>query len=332
MSFMDLTVVGYGLVSPVALTPREHVFFIRAEAAMSATRAFVDSAGEPLDVMHCAAVDPTLPPGERARQLVDLALDDALSTVPEPLRATAVVAYLCSAEPSDAFGADDATACEEAWGARHGLTFRQRFVGAASIFAALSVAAQALDAGAGAVAIVAVDSFAHPAAIAAHLRSPSRWESVPPRLSEAAAVIIVARDVANAACSFGQIRYGATAPGAASDLDDEPVDGRAMTALVRHALSAAPLPIGSSFGPHAVDALRRSSWEHAWLRNRHGFSLDGDQRCVEHAMGRVGAAAGAAHLVYALASRHHGVIAQHASSAVWAVSRDGTCGLGVVTP
>ncbi|MEM1035020.1 MAG: hypothetical protein AAGN82_32065, partial [Myxococcota bacterium] len=205
--------------------------------------------------------------------------------------------------------------------------FGPRYVGAAGALAALARATDALAQGVPAVMVLAVDSYACPRRLARHLRRTTRWETVPPRLSEGAAALLVAKTG-----RYGRIRFAATAPGAGSDEDDQPVDGRAMTQLIRQALDRERGPWGNLFGPFAVDSLRRRSWEYGMIRNRHGFALDLETSCLEHSVGRIGAAAGLGHLVYALACQHHDLLAHGGRTATWAVSRDGTRGLAVVAP
>ena len=96
MTALDLTVVGLGLVSPVATTAREHVFVIRSEAAMHAGRAFVDGSGERLEVLHCPLIDPKRPLLERLSALGSYALEDALGALSSWSRRGQLVAQLCA--------------------------------------------------------------------------------------------------------------------------------------------------------------------------------------------------------------------------------------------
>ncbi len=342
MTALDLHVLGLGLVSPVATTLRQHVFLIRAEAAMHAGRPFVDGTGEPLEVLHCPLVDPALPLAERLTALGSLAVADALSRLSDLSQRGQLAAHLCGPEPGGPepggpepggpYSAALLDGCEQRWARAHQLHFGQRFVGAAGCYEALVVAAETLSQGASAVVLLAIDSAASPAVIAERLRPVPKWVPAAPRLSEAAAVLVVTTPAlaAELGLELGRLRYAAHALGVGTDVDDEPVDGRAMTELVRQAAGQSPLPWGNAFGPFTVDDLRRSVWHAATVRNRHAFALDGDQQCVEHAIGNVGAAAGLAHLVYALGCQHHGVLAHAGTTVTWAVSRQGTRGLGVI--
>ncbi len=73
-----LAVVGTGLVTPLARTPAEHAFFVRAEVGPAAPGAFVDEEGESIPVAYCAWLGAHLPVAERLRALGTHALRDAL--------------------------------------------------------------------------------------------------------------------------------------------------------------------------------------------------------------------------------------------------------------
>ena len=332
MTPLDQSVVGLGFVSPVATTAREHVFLVRAEAAMHAGRPFVDGTGEPLEVLHCPLVDPTLPLAERLTALGTLALDDALGPLATWSRRTQVAAHLCAPAPEEPLTSELLAACERRWAQAHQLRFGRRFAGAASCYEALPLATEALASGASAVVLLAIDTAAHPAILAQRLHPVPKWVPVPPRLSEAAAVVVVTTPAlaAELAVTFGRITYAGVMQGTGTDRDDDPVDGRAMTQLIRHAASQSALPWGNAFGPFTVDNLRRASWQAGMLRNRHAFALDGDQQCVEHHIGNVGAASGLAQLVYALGRQHHELLNHSGTTVAWTVSHEGARGLGVI--
>ncbi|RLB63943.1 MAG: hypothetical protein DRI90_05730, partial [Deltaproteobacteria bacterium] len=118
--------------------------------------------------------------------------------------------------------------------------------------------------------------------------------------------------------------------GSSSDEDDEIVDGAAMTQLVNQAAGSG-LRITQAFGQHNVDRLRHLSWTFSVSRNCSAFDPLCRFDCVEDAIGRVGAAAGAVHLVYGLATELHGTppFGGGGTLAAWAVSRDGTRGLAI---
>ncbi|MEZ4447575.1 MAG: hypothetical protein R3B72_51340 [Polyangiaceae bacterium] len=290
MSHLDLTVAGLGLVSPVATTPRAHAFLIRAEAAMHAGRAFVDGSGEPLEVLHCPLVDPQRPLAERLSELGDLALTSILAPLDAWPGRRSIIAQLVVPELEPPLDGDLFARCEASWAERHQLRFGARSVGAASVYQALAAAPEAFQRGVSGLLLLALDTAAHPAILEQRLRPVSRWMQAPPRLSEAAAALLVVPRADGLPTTFGKIRYAGVAMGVGSDRDDDPSDGRAMTALLRHAATTSPLPWGNSYGPFTVDSLRRKSFHAGLVRNRHAFALDGEQICVEHAIGRVGAA------------------------------------------
>jgi hypothetical protein len=333
MTALDLTVVGMGLFSPVATTPREHAFLIRSEAAMHAGRPFIDAAGTRLAVLSCPLVDPTLPLIERLSALAAGAIGEALLPLRDWARRGEFVAELCAPEPDATLTSALFDECEQRLAHGHALRFGRRSFGAAACYEALLRAVDTIAQGASAVVIVSLDSAAHADVIAERLVPVQKWVPVPPRLSEAAAAMVVttAAHASELRARYGRVRFAATHLGSGTDLDDEPVDGCAMTALVQQA-AAGRRAFGNAFGPFSVDDLRRTVWHCAVLRNRGAFALDGDQRCVEHAIGNVGAASGLCHLIYALTCQHHQLLAHAGGTVAWAVSRDGTRGLGVIEP
>jgi len=334
MTVIDLSVVGLGLVSPTALSPRQHVFFIAAESTLGTARAFVDGAGQRLGAIHCPWLDPGLPLGARVTELGRRALGTALEPAiasPELARCR-LPAMLCCAAPSVAFAAEDAAGCEQAWAQRYPLDFGARLHGEAGLFHGLATAAHWLSSGAvPAVVLVAVDSHCSVAALGARPLGARRWERVPAYLSEAAAALVVVSPGREGGLpSLGRISFASVRPASASDDNDEIVDGTSMTQLLAQAAGEG-LKITQAFGQHNVDRLRHLSWTFSVSRNCRAFDPLCRFVCVEDAIGRVGAAAGAAHLVYGLATELHGTASYGGGGtlAAWAVSRDGTCGLAI---
>jgi len=78
-----------------------------------------------------------------------------------------------------------------------------------------------------------------------------------------------------------------------------------------------------------VDGLRHRTWAYAAARNY--ASLDPSCRlvCVEDELGRLGAASGAAHIVYGIASMAYSRPVERSWFAAWALSPDGSRGLCV---
>ena len=58
---MPLAVASISLVSPLALSPSEHVFFARAEVTPHASGAFTTREGESLPINDCAWIPASRP-------------------------------------------------------------------------------------------------------------------------------------------------------------------------------------------------------------------------------------------------------------------------------
>lgn len=332
MTAVDLSVVGAGLVSPSAATLEEHVFFLRAESALGGGRAFVDADGEPLGVVHCPWLDPTMPLAQRMAALAHAAARSALEGASgHPWATGRIPAMLVAPAPSAVFSAEEAGQVEEALKQALPLDFGHRLHGAAGFFHGIAIAAQWLaSASVPAVALVTADSSIGEEALSLAHRPARRWERVPAYLAEGAAAVVLVRSGAEGdGPSWGRVRFAAARPGAGRDDDDVPVDGAAMTALVREAAGGAPFR--QSFGQHNVDVLRHRTFAFAGARTMRVFEPECRLVCVEDAIGRVGAAAGGVHLVYGLGVERHGVATYGGGGpfVAWAVSADGTRGLAV---
>jgi hypothetical protein len=123
----------------------------------------------------------------------------------------------------------------------------------------------------------------------------------------------------------------AVARGAATDENDEPIDGGPLSALLWDAPKKER--VLSAFGQHGVDTLRAYEWQMATARNARLFHEDCAFVCPESTIGTVGAAAGALNLAYGIAALRHDVLedprARKAPFAAWAMSRDGARGLAI---
>lgn len=337
---MDLSVIGLGLVSPAGLTPREHVFFLRAEANVATARAFVRQDGELVDCVHCPWLDPRLPLPDRLSVLAGRALGTALGPVAAMMPGVRLPLVLVHARPWEALGDADAQAVEAALVARYPVECRARALGETGMFEGLVHAARWLgapstpDAAApAAVAIVAVDSFVSGEVLGRRLEEPDPWSRSPADLSEAAAAIVVTRRGAERVPLLGRIVHAGVEQGPGRDEDEEIVDGQAMTKHLR-ALGGYGR-ITHSFGQGGVDSLRATEWRYATSRNHGLVDPSCVELCLEDEIGRVGAAAGGANLVFALGSALHGALedappAPRPGALVsWAVSRDGVRGLAV---
>jgi hypothetical protein len=132
------------------------------------------------------------------------------------------------------------------------------------------------------------------------------------------------------------IRNAATRSGEASDENDAPIDGADLAALLR-GLPAACRPVGASFGAHGVGALREREWNVAAARSAE--VLDASCACLalEHIVGALGAAAGAANFVYGVAVHRHGAWPVEygprgeAPFLAWAISANGIRGVVAAT-
>ncbi len=214
----------------------------------------------------------------------------------------------------------------------------RRLTGEAGFFEGLAVCEELLAGGeVRAVALVAADSYVTRGYLAEYRAcAGSPWDADLPLPSEGAAALLVttsqfARDEELEV--LATVRHATTRRGDAHDDNDVPLDGAAMTALL-HALPDACRPLRASFGPHGVGALRDRDWNLAAARcaaldvSCVAVSLEGD-------IGRLGAASGAASVVYGIAVHRHGAWPvepppTEAPFLAWAVSPDGTRGIAAI--
>ncbi len=336
---MTLAVLGMGLVSPFGRSPREHALFRRARVPGPAASPFLGPDETPVRVHACPWIDAATPIADRMISLAEAALDAALAPSREAgLPSPSLIIGLARERPG--LDAGVAPAVTRALGARCPGAPPSSVWGEAGVFAALQQAARdvARDSSR-AVAVITVDSYIALPFIAHHVQSPpTRWESDGPYPSEAAAALVVASP--RLAAHFGlpvlgTINKSAIARGSSSDDNDELVDGIAMGAALRE-LGDDSIPF--AFGQDGVDALRREEWSRATARSATRF-WECQNVCVEAFLGRVGACAGAASLVYGAAMLRHGCAGDlprgTARFLAWAISRDGTrgaAGVGVDTP
>ena len=338
---MNLGVLGVGLVSPLALSAEQHVFVLRAGEPMPPASPFLSRTDERLPVRWCPVIGAGAPVGSRCVALGAMALDEALAPL-GPL-AHRLPLYLVSSEDRPGFSEAPRAEIEAALARRAKSLDVTRRLGAAGAAHALIDAARRIDSGEvrGAV-IVAVDSYVDLQAIEAFaLRPPNPWQAELTSFAEAAAAVVVgsasfhgngSRDGGRAP-SFAELRAAAVATGTSNDDNDEPVDGTAMSEALR-ALPGGP-PIAAAFGQFSVDTLRTREWSFALARNAARFDAEHELGCLEDHVGRIGAAAGLAALVYGLASlRHQAGRAMRSPGAplvAWAISRDGARGLALAT-
>lgn len=337
-----LAIVGMSLVSPLGFSPSEHVFFARAGVAPQTSGAFRDAKGEPIPTSSCGWLGATLPVADRLAGLGRAACDAAL----EPWRqkfarrhsraAQAPGAlFVVSAAPRKGLSESDSIAFERAAENAAGGRRCVRHTGSAGFFQALVDAAQFLERRAErAAVIVAADTFLALEVLADwHLSGTTPWDADLPRPGEGAAGLLVmlpeeARQEGLEV--LATIHSSDTRMGVANDDNEEVVDGAAMTELLR-CLPGLDGSLGASFGPHGVGSLRRREWEYAAAREAGRFSPKCAYMCLESKAGCLGAAGGAAALVYGAAMHRHGAWPgeprEAAPFVAWAISRDGMRGL-----
>jgi hypothetical protein len=337
-----LVVVGTGLVTPLARTPAQHALFVRAEVTPPAPGAFVDAEGEPIPVAYCPWLDTRLSVADRLRALAARAFADARAPIAAAGSKIPLAMLVVTGAPRAGLTESDRTAVEAELTPASAHLVAQRLTGEAGFFQGLAQAEGLLASGdVRAVALVAADSFVSAAALAERARavaSPWRDGGGDVRPAEGAAAVIVttagiAREEGLAV--LATIRSAGARMGEGRDDDDAVVDGAAMTALLRDASDAGRL--GASFGQHGVDALRDREWAVATTRYVEALDASCVQIGIETAIGRLGAASGAASFVHGLAVATHGAWPAAdgprtcAAFAAWAISPDGLRGLCVAT-
>jgi hypothetical protein len=337
---VNLAIIGTGLVSPIGLTPLQHACFPRAGIGLHPASAFVGGDGEPVSAFHCPWLGAKLPVAERLAALGERALQTAtvvLEGIPQ-LAPKEQALFVCLGAPRPGLTEADRQGAVGALAAAAKAPLRRVFTGAASFFAALGAAEHLLDAGEVRVAvIVAVDSFVSLEAVRAELEAaPATWVREPPPPSEAAVALAVMKGAEGRelALSLGTIHYAGTLQGQGSDDDDDIVDGAALAGLLEQVPVLAG-PIVRAYGQDQVDRLRQTEWTCAAARNAARFHPLLTTASIERWTGRVGGAAGAAQLVFALGAEQHHALHEAPAGAgpfvAWAISRDGTRGLCAAT-
>lgn len=333
---MTLAIVGSGLVSPVGRTTREHAFFVRAFVPAPPPSPFFTADDEQLYVDYCPWIGAAAPIVERLLSMASVALEEAMLPLTDWLGADVRCPLIvCQSRARPGLGEDEQRAVEQALARSTRATSIDRAFGDAGVFSALGQAESLLESGEGtAVIIVALDSFIDVEALRAHVerpRSPWAEERISP--SEACAALIVTRREsarASAIRILGAVIDSAVTLGAARDDNDELVDGAGLTSAVRALRPDRPIHL--AFGQAAVDGLRAREWSLCAARIADSH-LDPECSFVtfEEAVGGIGAASGAASIVYALSQFRHRIIrkkaALHAPFLAWAISPDGTRGV-----
>jgi hypothetical protein len=333
---MSLTILGTGLVSPAGLSPRAHACVLWAGGLPPSASPFVRESGEPVHVAYCPWLGARIGMGDRMLAMARTALVDALRPLRAADQAPAIELLLCVPPSRAGLAPDDRARLEAGVREVAGARKATRFPGAAGVFDALADAEARLDMGAAAVAIVAVDSHVGEDALAEHMENPpSPWGNASALPAEGAAAFLVTSKAGAQRLGLagqGAIPYAGTAVGLATDENDLPPDGEAMTSLLRR-LPPLHAPAPLVVGQFTTDALRDAEWQLAMARNSNVVHPEYDARSFEAEVGLVGDAAGAMNLAYGLAVARHRTtsadLAAHAPFLAWAISRDGTRGIAV---
>jgi hypothetical protein len=332
---MTLAVAGLGLISPAGSCARDHAFFPRAEGPPPAPSPFLGEDGRRLDAAHCPWLSADFSASSRMIELARAALDEA--TAPLAQRALGAPLFLVTPEPRPGLSAEQIAALGRALGGLVRAPSVSLFPGAAGAFAALAQIRAALDARQLTHALlVGVDSLVTLEMQSARVRNPPSPFLLAPSLpAEGAAALLLTAPSEAARLglrSLGEIVHGHHERGRGSDEDDEPVDGAAMTTLLRGLPVTAP--ITSVFGQSETDLLRLRDWHFASARCAERLASLRFAPCLEAATGELGAAAGVANLAFAFATFRHDLAPSDATGpfVAWAISRDGARGLALGSP
>jgi len=331
---VKLAIVGVGLVTPWARSSVEHAFYLRAGVIGPPRSPFVGPDDDPVKVRFCPWLGPRLDLGERAEQLASSVLAEALA----PLRARELRPDMVQACLPRARADRIAEPVERALGAVGSSPRIGRVWDQAGVFAALEATARILeDSPRRMVAIVAVDSFVDIEVLTTRVeRGPSPWADREPPPSEGAAALLLTSPQHSAAVGLdvlGTVDEVSVFHDRPTDDNDEAVTAAAMSGALRKLPASAPWR--HVFGQVLVGGLRRSEWHMATARNARRFGQECEMRSLEGEVGALGAAAGAADLVYGLASLRHDTTGLGAELPeqflAWSISPDGTRGLAAVT-
>jgi hypothetical protein len=183
------------------------------------------------------------------------------------------------------------------------------------------------------VAIVCADSLVSLDALTLRVtRGPSEWSGIPTPASEGAAAFVVTSAAGAREAKLpvlATIDHASVHADTPTDRDDDPIEGRAMTAAIR-ALPARRLRF--AFGQTTTDSLRATEWHIATARARARFEDEQLFESIEAHVGAVAAAAGAMNLAFGIAGQRHRAVSLTVDKSTpllaWAISPDGTRGIG----
>lgn len=312
-----LWVAEIALVSPLGLSPSEHVFFARAEVSPHASGAFTDAEGESLPIHDCPWIPASRPWASRVRLLARQALARARPSAkqtPVLLVTSAEAANDAEIEPFVRAGGARVEACH---------------LGSAAYVSALQRAQELLETE-DEVVVLAVDSLLSRPVLerwARQRHSTFTRNPLPP--SEGAAAMRLVR--ARRGPLVGKIHAFAAAASAATDENDTPADGVALS----RAFAELGLPprVDLVVGPRDLDTLRTRDFHLAALR--HHAAIDGaEMPRFEGRIGLFGSAAGLMDAVFVLASLRHGPAASAPGARrlglAWARSAGGLVGASLL--
>jgi len=328
---MRLAIVGMGMVSPAGMTPRDHVFFIRAGVVPPTPSPFVAASGEPIEVRYCPWIGARASVESRLARMTQIAIFEAMSgwEASDPK----IAVLLCMARPRPGLQTEHAAISSAVAKQAHATDVVQCW-GDAGAFAALRKAEELLSDRNGplGVLIVAADTLISTEAIAQRvLHPPSPWNEPARPASEAAAAVLVTSSAGvTRTRPVGFVHGAAIAAGTSNDDNDDVVDGTAMTTAVHSIPGVAG--IARALGQERLDALRWREWNIAAARLASRFTSDVSFETLEREVGRLGAASGLMSLAYGFAVAQHAAIpiaAREAPFLAWAISPDGTRGVAL---
>jgi 3-oxoacyl-(acyl-carrier-protein) synthase len=276
---MSLCIVGTGMVSPAGLTPRAHACVLWAGALPPTPSPFLGDGDEAVRVSYCPWLGARLDMPSRLLAMAQRALEDALRSLRALHTDMAAPLLVCSTPERPPLSSADHERIVQGLAGMTGARGATSLRGAAGVFAALGEAEVLLAEGAGAVAIVGLDSYVGEDALAAHMENPPNpWGAAPASPAEGAAALVVAS--AHEAHrlgieALGAVRYVGTTSGLSNDDNDLPTDGEAMTSLLRR---LPPLRAPWVFGPSNADALRQAEWQMAVARSPARFHPEYESR------------------------------------------------------
>jgi hypothetical protein len=288
---MALGVAEIALVSPLGLTPSDHVFFFQAEVNPYSSGVFTTEDGDALPIHDCPWIPARRPWSSRIRLLAKQALARVRPSSPKtPL-------FLIASQEA-CTGEGDLSR----FFALSGHEVRRVYSGSAAYVTAMVDARKVLDTEPE-VVILAVDSLLskHEVESWFDIRySGFTRNPLPP--SEGAAAMRLVNTIRPPLA--GKIHSFAAARSDATDENDLPTDGKALTRVL--AELALPRRIPLVVGPRDVDTLRMRDFHLASARH-HEKLEQAEMPSFEGRIGRMGNAAGWMSAVFAMAWLRHGL-------------------------